>query len=57
MLGRSRQKREFDQSLVGLQAALTSSNQDVERLSNEVSAAQRALADADSRADARPAIE
>ena len=50
-LGRSRQKREFASTLSGLVARLAESNERVERLSNQLSGAQRELAQADT--DAR----
>jgi chromosome segregation protein len=50
-LGRGRQKREFESTLSGLIARLADSNTSVERLSNELAAAQRDLAQAET--DAR----
>lgn len=50
-LGRLRQKREFESTLSGLIARLNDSNALVERLSNELAAAQRDLANAET--DAR----
>ncbi|MCB9145430.1 MAG: chromosome segregation protein SMC [Anaerolineales bacterium] len=50
-LGRARRKREFDESLSGLNTRLAESNTLVERLSNEYTAAQRELLQAES--DAR----
>ncbi len=52
-LGRSRQKREFESTLSGLLARLADSNDSVERLSNQLAAAQRGLAQAEM--DAREA--
>jgi chromosome segregation protein len=52
-LGRGRQKREFESTLSGLIARLADSNASVERLSNELAAAQRDLAQAET--DAREA--
>jgi chromosome segregation protein len=50
-LGRGRQKREFESTLSALIARLADSNASVERLSNELAAAQRDLAQAET--DAR----
>src|SRR5690606_29553278 len=50
-LSRGRQKREFESTLSGLIARLNDSNALVERLSNELAAAQRELASAET--DAR----
>lgn len=50
-VGRGRQKREFESTLSGLIARLAYSNASVERLSNELAAAQRDLAQAET--DAR----
>lgn len=50
-LGRGRQKREFESTLSGLIARLADSNASVERLSNDLAAAQRDLAQAET--DAR----
>jgi chromosome segregation protein len=52
-LGRGRQKREFESTLSGLVARLAESNVFVERLSNELAAAQREQAQAET--DAREA--
>ncbi len=52
-LGRSRQKREFESTLSGLLTRLAESNDSVERLSDQLAAAQRELAQAET--DAREA--
>jgi chromosome segregation ATPase len=52
-LSRGRQKREFESTISGLIARLADSNDLVERLSNELAAAQRDLAQAET--DAREA--
>ncbi|MBE0681782.1 MAG: chromosome segregation protein SMC [Anaerolineales bacterium] len=52
-LGRGRKKREFESTLSGLLVRLAESNDSVERLSNQLAAAQRELAQAET--DAREA--
>lgn len=52
-LGRSRKKREFESTLSGLLTRLAESNDSVERLSDQLAAAQRELAQAET--DAREA--
>ena len=52
-LGRLRKKREFESALSGLLTQLAESNERVERLSNQLTEAQRELAQADT--DAREA--
>ncbi|MBI5825213.1 MAG: chromosome segregation protein SMC [Chloroflexi bacterium] len=52
-LGRSRKKREFESTLSGLLVRLAESNESVERLSNQLAAVQRELAQAET--DAREA--